>query len=554
MRKSSARYFDRLATYDLSQEYDCVNALQHTAFRTNNNVIACLREFWDNNSQIGNLPPKQDLDLPLYPFDREPKDLSVAEREEFKKWRGKRNKIYQFNAISMSKRIQVERTIQVAEDYTKYDQFYYVWQLDFRGRKYPVDGGFMSPMSADYGKACLEFARGVEMFDKDDAYWLAVHGANCFGNDKVSLNDRERWAYHHEADIVKVAENPFDYLWWTEGDKPWQTLAWCFEFYGWLKEGKGFVTHLPVSMDGSCNGLQHLSAILLDTKGATATNLLPSELPQDIYADVAKATRNRVELDAREGNELAKKCLEFGIDRKMVKRPVMVVPYSGTQHSCRAYIEDALSEDIAKGKSNPFGDDMFEPSIYLSRHVWESISEVIVSARQVMDFVKDIGRAYADANKAMEWVTPTGFLVSQEYPNLETRRIKTLIDGNVVKLHYQDAVENTISKSKTASGSSPNFIHSLDASALTKTVNTSTNGGIKDFYMIHDSFGTHSPNCKIFGKILREEFVNQYQENDVLAQLRFHAEERLGHSDLPALPPKGDLDLKGVLDSPYFFS
>mgnify|MGYP003340111153 CR=1 FL=1 len=90
------------------------------------------------------------------------------------------------------------------------------------------------------------------------------------GEDKISLDDRENWAYEHEDDIVKTVENPFDYHWWMTADKPFQALAWCYEFYGYLKEGMGFVTTLPVSADGSCNGLQHLSAILRDEQGGRA--------------------------------------------------------------------------------------------------------------------------------------------------------------------------------------------------------------------------------------------------------------------------------------------
>ena len=25
--------------------------------------------------------------------------------------------------------------------------------------------------------------------------WLAIHGANTYGEDKISLNEREHWAY-----------------------------------------------------------------------------------------------------------------------------------------------------------------------------------------------------------------------------------------------------------------------------------------------------------------------------------------------------------------------
>lgn len=553
MRKSSRQYLKELGNHDLSQEFKCVNALQRTPWRTNNKVIEVLRKVWDSGEEWAGLPPRNDLALPPYPFDKEPADLSEYEKEEFKNWRKRRNSIYQFNSKSMSKRIQVERTIQLAEDYRKFEQFWFVWQLDFRGRKYPVES-FMSPQVADWGKATIEFANGVPINNEEDAEWLAIHGANTFGEDKISLKERVLWAYANEENIVRTAENPLDFLWWTEADKPFQFLAWVFEFYGYLREGSGFITRQPCAADGTCNGLQHLSAILLDERGGAAVNLTPSDLPKDIYTDVANETKRLVEAEARAGNEMAKQCLEFGIDRKITKRPVMIVPYSGTQHACRGYIEEAIEEKVAKGATSPWGDDYFSPSLYLSAHVWTAIGTVITAAREVMAFIKDIGRAYAKHNLPMEWVTPTGLLVRQAYPELELRRIKTHIDGSIIKLAYQHQKDGTISKSKTASGASPNFIHSLDAAALTLTVNNCLDEGITDFAMVHDSYGTHSPNMKRLGEVLRESFVTMYKENDVMQQLYDRAAGKIGTSDLPEIPSKRNLDLDKVLQSKYFFS
>ena len=554
MRKATKQYFDELYKRDLSEEYKCINALQNTPWRVNRKVVEVIRQVWDSGQEWAGLPPREDLPLPPYPFDKEPADLNDAERERFKDWRKRRNSIYNFNCKSMSKRIQVSRTIDVAEDYREFEKFWFVWQLDFRGRKYPVDS-FMSPQVADYGKATIEFANGMPINNEDEARWLAIHGANNFGEDKISLEERVRWAYAHSEQAIKVADNPLEYLWWTEADKPFQFLAYCFEWAGWIREGAGFITHLPCAADGSCNGLQHLSAILRDERAGGAVNLIASDLPKDIYTDVANEAKRSIEQEAMVGSEMAKQCLEFGIDRKMTKRSVMIVPYSGTQHACRAYIEEAIEEKVAKGATSPWGDDYFTPSLYLAAHVWAAIGTVITSARDVMAYVKEIGRAYAKANKPMEWVTPTNLLVRQSYPELELRRIKTHIDGSIIKLAYQHQKEDTISKSKTASGSSPNFIHSLDAAALTKTVNGCLDEGITDFAMVHDSYGTHSPNMPMLGHILRQAFVDMYQEHDVLQELYNHARENLGEDvELPAPPSKGDLELNGILKSDYFFA
>jgi DNA-directed RNA polymerase len=425
-----------------------------------------------------------------------------------------------------------------------------VWQNDFRSRKY-ASSTFLSPQSADWSKALLEFGYPVKINNWTDARWLCIHGANLYGNDKVSLNDRETWAWDFAEEAHRIVDNPYDNQLWLEADKPYQFLAWCFEMSALVKQGWGFETRLPVSADGSCNGLQHLSAILLDEQGARATNLLPSTLPQDIYTEVAEATIASIKA---EDTELGRKCLAFGIDRKLAKRPVMIVPYSGTRHSCRAYIEEAINDKIKEGTPNPFGDDLFEASNYMAGHVWDSIGNVIVSARKVMDYVKSVAEVYAQLGQHMEWVTPTGWIVLQQYSQSQQKRIKTHINGEVVSLSFPKEKENTVHRHRTGLGASPNFIHSLDASAMTKTINKANTLGIHDFAMVHDSYGTHSSMMPLLSEVLREEFVNMYEQHDVLTELRQHAITVLGTEDVPQPPTSGSLDIRNVLKSDYFFA
>ena len=546
-------HLSRLENHNLSQEYACLNALQHTAWRINTDVLSTLRHLWDSGQSWGKLPARDDLPLPSYPFDKDPKEMTEAEMEEFKKWSRSRNQIYSFNAKSVSKRIQVERTLQVAQSYAKHDDLYYVWQNDFRGRKYP-SATFLSPQSADWSKALLEFANPVPINTWDDARWLCIHGANLYGNDKVSLDNRELWAWEFaEMWAHRVVSNPYEVLIWTEADKPYQFLAWCYEMSGLLKDGWGFQSRLPVSADGSCNGLQHLSAILRDERGGRTTNLIPSDVPQDIYTEVAEAATRLINEDTTD-LELRGKCLEFGIDRKLTKRPVMIVPYSGTRHACRDYIHEAITDKIEEGAEDIFGDGGFKASHYLSGHVWTAISDVIQSARKVMDYIKDVGDVYSEHNTHMEWVTPTGWLVLQDYNNTEAKRIKTHINGSILKMSYLQDIEGSINKRRTGLGSSPNFIHSLDAAALTRTVNRCKVLGIKDFAMVHDSYGTHSSFMPMMSDILRQEFVNMYEEHNVLTELRDHAILTLGTDDVPEPPSVGNLDLQNVLKSQYFFA
>ena len=552
MKKHVEEYIEKFNQRDVSVEYKCVNALQHTPWRVNSFVCDVLRTAWNSGQQWQGLPPRDNAPVPPYPFAVDPKFLREDQKAEFKEFKSKRNKIYTENARNLSRRIQVERTIQLAEEYLAHDDFWFVWQLDFRGRKYPVES-FLSPQNADYSKALLEFSQSVTMDSAASAKWLAIHGANVFGVDKVSLEDREMWAYMNTENAISVYNDPLGSKWWQEADKPWQALAWCKEWAEYniaRAAGEPYETRLPCASDGSCNGLQHLSAMLRDYEGGRAVNLTPSKEPQDIYSDVAaKATA----LLEKEGTLMARQLLEIGICRKICKRPVMIVPYSGTRHSCRDYIMEAL-EEKCKGR-NPWGDNFFQPSLYLSGFVWQAISEVIVSAFDAMKYIKEIAKLYVENGLSFSWETPTNLLVRQHYPNSTSKRVKSHLNGSLVSLRYRETDDTSIDKRKMLSGASPNFVHSLDAAALTITVSKCLDAGITDFAMVHDSYGTHSPNMPLLNDELRKAFVEMYEEHDVLLNLYTSAVATLPKEVLvPPPPAKGTLDLKEVLQSDYFFA
>jgi DNA-directed RNA polymerase len=102
-------------------------------------------------------------------------------------------------------------------------------------------------------------------------------------------------------------------------------------------------------------------------------------------------------------------------------------------------------------------------------------------------------------------------------------------------------------------GVSPNFVHSLDAAALHKTIiKANKEAGIYDFAFIHDSYGTHATGCKALAKSLREVFVDMFSV-DLLQDWK-HQLEHNTNTVLPEPPEYGNADISKITDSTYFFS
>src|SRR5260221_495657 len=114
-------------------------------------------------------------------------------------------------------------------------------------------------------------------------------------------------------------------------EQPWRFLTACFEWNRYLSSPDGFLSDLPVTIDGTCNGLQHIAALRRDSRLAQMTNLERRRRPEDIYLIVAERLRTAVGTDHDSGNEMATAWLtDAQIDRDLCKKAVMTTPYGVT--------------------------------------------------------------------------------------------------------------------------------------------------------------------------------------------------------------------------------
>jgi DNA-directed RNA polymerase len=536
-------------------EFECVNSLQETRWKVNSKVLTIMKEAWDQGKIIGSMPDRNEKTLPPreIPKDLKKQDMDEKTKEKLKEWKVKATQVYEENIRRKSQLLQFMRTLNLAEKFEKFDHIYFPYQADFRGRKYTVSS-FLTPQGTEYAKSLLTFGEGLPIENEEQKNWLAIHGANCAGIDKVSFEDRIQWVVDNEEHIIKSAELGLDYDWWTQFDDAWLFFAFCLEWATLKRKGLGVLSYLPIALDGSNNGLQHYSAMLRCPVGGKATNLTKTDVPQDIYQEVADVVIRECEKLAALDDPIAKRWLESGfINRKMTKRPVMVVPYGGTRFSAMVYVGEYMKEQLRKGETFPIPENEYLSKYinWITTLVWNAIGEVVVSAREGMNWIRNVSSELSKKGYPVIWCTPTGLCIYQHYKAFKWRRIETTIDGKLLKpvIHEEDG--NKIDVNRSINGSAPNFVHSLDASALTLTVHLCNKENINSYAMIHDSYGTHAHNTPKLARLLREAFVDIYSKNDVLADFRAAALEVL--DEVPEPPTLGNLNIYEVLDSPYFF-
>lgn len=519
--------------------------------------------------------------------------LSDKDKKAYSTWRDTCRQIELTNQAKMSKLLQVSKTISLAQKFQFEDELYFVYTCDFRGRMYAACTD-LSPQGTDLSKGLLRFVNAKPL-GKNGLKHLYYHAAGCYDIGKVSPKESFDWVCNQLETIQRISLDPEGTReFWSQADKPYSFLAVAEEIgeiQHWINAGNNvedFKSKIICFKDGSCNGLQHFSAMLRDSVGGKAVNLIDSEVPCDIYGltgDLVieylnksitekKVYNGKDWVDANDQDiKIAKALLDFEITRKTTKKSTMTIPYGGTKIGCRDQVTAWYYEEMDKRLSHnleyksplEFTLDIVQKKDInksvpmclkqLHHYVWLALDETVVAARTAMKVLQQICSAVQhESGQCLSWSTPAGYKVYQEVKNQEECRIKTKIDG-CIQLKIKKDIK-TVNKRRMRTSIAPNFVHSLDASHLMLVVRSLKEMGITDISTVHDAFGVHAGDCDLLGYIIRKTFVNMYS-SDVL--FRFWKEQADEHPQAVQYFPditkikKGDLNLKDVMKSTHFF-
>lgn len=508
-----------------------LNNLQRVEWRINKPVLDAVRK----------LAIRQDIGKQIIGADPGPKPEYADEftPEQKKTWKNQARIWYtekKRRAVLYRKSL---RTFNEAGSLTGYAGLWFSYFADSRGRVYSRSGD-VSPQGTDLGKGLLSLRVGKPLGPTGE-YWFRIHGANKFGLDKLPLAERAQWSYDNDAAILATAADPLSNREWAVADSPVQYLAWAMEYAEFRADPSGFVSRLPMSQDGTCNGLQNFSALMCDHIGGRATNLLPGDAPRDIYDDVAKRVTEL--LQAMPSSPFRDGWLKHGINRKITKRTTMTLPYGVTRYASSMFINDDYLEAMqpVEFEKAAYGD----AANFLSHVLWAALDDVVIKSREVMEWLKGWARHAASVGAPVSWATPSGLRVVSEYEKMAVTTVKSVAFATRIKLYKPE--DGSIDLTKTANAVAPNFVHSLDASHLSRVVNRAADEGIV-IAAIHDDYGTHAADTETLHRIIREEFVAMYTGNTILQDMA----ESTGYVRPP--PDLGELDLKQVLSSTYFFA
>ena len=552
---------------DAPAHFAAANKLQATPQRINKRVCEVIREIDRTGGQaferLGIVPPRNTAeDLARCPEAASEEEIKARNREYSRRLEVFKNE----NRRYMEKLSR----LRTAVEYSEQPEVYFPTFADVRGRLYRH--GDISVTVGDLARGLVEFARG-EPIGREGAKALSLHLANCYGLDKAPIEVRKRWASENEGLITLVAEEPLDRgrMFWIEADEPFQFLAACFAYHGYLTEGPCYVCHCPVAIDGTCNGLQHLAALRRDRELAHAVNLTDDE-QQDVYVKVGNAAVE--ELRAMSiGNvplstngerwklmgvlqALVAKCDEdSSVVRKIGKRPVMSLAYGATAYRIKDDFKTLIEKDLMEVLGELDAITVKSLAAELTNAVLKATAKECASADETLKWLREVARTVASTNTPLTWSSPSGWVCHvdkrKELPNTNLAIRVDVGLAKKPKVTFKAGYSDDQSVREITNCFSANLVHSLDAAHLVATVNAFTG----DITTVHDSFSCLPNRLDELNRAVRETFVEQYADTNILRDAAEQVLVMAGLSlaDVPPVPAQLGFDLSEVRGSSYSF-
>jgi hypothetical protein len=244
--------------------------------------------------------------------------------------------------------------------------FWHTWRSDFRGRLY-ADSAILSPQGSDTDKALIRFKEWKKL-GIDGKKWLYVFIHNLFTGienknwidgppkKRETFSNREKWVDKNVQVLREIAKKPNKksnliilglHTVSARKSQSFQRLSSILELNRiWKIHEKGIDfseihSGLPIYLDASCNGYQHISALVRDTELAKNVNIIPNKKNkiEDLYGLVAEEAKRIYSEDKNNGlekiltNNLSKKEMTRikkdnpFFQRNLAKQPVMTTGY-----------------------------------------------------------------------------------------------------------------------------------------------------------------------------------------------------------------------------------
>jgi DNA-directed RNA polymerase len=485
---------------------ETVNYLSSIQYSINKKVLLFILSLLDN---------KDERMLNLINIDKHPNTKKIIDLNLQHKY-AELNLIYKHNAKFFTDKTVLDLALLLykwCDDIN--NSIYFPYFIDWRGRLY-TDTCFFSFQKQSLARSLIIFKKGEVLKDKG-LEALKIYTANCFGLDKKSIKQRLEWI---AANLEKIINVNLELLF--ESDEPLLFLACCLELKDYYDNPTSFESRLPIYLDATCSGLQHLSSMISESNLAKYVNIVKSDendQPNDLYGEMVDKVINLIENFVKEKPEYIN-LLKLKILRGFIKRGIMTIPYSATVTGIMdQLISDLfLKQDVKKGGKLLFllNDNRFNNTnneVYLTKKEINKLAQFIYSVlyesfprlRILVNYLIGMNNLLKDLKLRTIWLTPSGLLVEQEYVTSYSHELVTSVLGKRKSLTlnlYEDPNNEINKKLKTKDTKKTKKLSTQSKEIQVK----------RDIYLDlpNSSLGINS--CKI--SLLKNDKISSKRQND----------------------------------------
>lgn len=478
-------------------------------------------------------------------------------------------------------------TLELADIY-KNIPFYLNVHADWRGRVY-THSFYISYQGSDLSLAILEFWKGEKLNYLGKRYFY-VYGANLYGAcSKESNDNKEKWIENNISNILKLDSNFI-----LKAKSPFLFAAYCLEMKKFVND-PDVIIKMPLLLDATCSGIQHLSAMTADLDLGSHVNLIYnkySDKVQDIYQDLMVPINKAIN-DFGEANEEYKALKNIYLRRSDLKQPIMTQNYNVSIFGMKEQLFNRFkssnpdyffNKDHINIKANKFkiigysitgeeiilnNKDLFMISIIIKKVIFQEFPVLEL----IYNYFISIANLMNKLKLTINWITPSGIIITQNYLKTNVQKIRWNY-GNKSKTNIVRVVTDKTDSIKQRNSIIPNIIHSLDASHLINLIEEYSKIEDTPVITVHDCFGTLPNMVDVLLFRLKEEFVYLYTNSEFLTTFekrliqnivdnnysilkkgsnRYVILHNNEHILIPKAPISKTLDFNEVMKSKYMF-
>lgn len=468
-------------------------------------------------------------------------DIKIPHKFEYIKKKSK----YQQKCYSShkSKIILQETILGIADFYKNFSEIYFPLIIDQRGRIYCISSYF-NYQSNELSKALLLFANPSIINKKDlsSIKYLEAYGASCFGKDKLSFDTKIKWVKDNIDNIINYENN----ILLNKAKDKLLFLAFCIEYkrYQQFINNENlyeFSNHLPVQLDATCNGFQHMALLSNEKQLFKVLNLVKDDedtKPKDFYNFLLHKLIILFDqkIESNENICSYKRLRTFVWERSHIKKAIMTIPYNVSTRSMIDYVKSCLYLVDIKDEDKDKDEDEDKIFIYSASEseckpwvLGEDIKLLVADIRSIIlkdfnkikrmtKYLKNIATVLTALELPITWSLPHGLTVKQSYLKTKSTSIEPFMYSKI-KINIKIIIKDEYDRKKQIRALMPNLIHSLDGTSLCLLYQKFFNLHLEanpQFFSIHDCFGTTVDKVDSLKVLLASVYTELYSDNHYL--------------------------------------